>query len=115
MEELTAGVFLLAELYSSGHPQQGKGTQRGRDPQECLGAFSTSYMGSHTTLLKAAIRNDILSRLGKAKQSPVLYLILRSLKYLDQQVKASVLKPHPADRLLKGLGGGTQKGGGKGW
>lgn len=115
MKDLRAGVFLLAEHYSSGHLQQGKGTRRGRDLQECLGAFSTSYVGPCTTLPKAAIQNYILSHLGKVRQPPALHLILRSLKkYLDQQVKASVLKPHPASWRLKGQGGGMRSGGGGG-
>lgn len=84
--------------------------------QECLGAFSTSCVESCTTLLKNSIQNYLLSHLGKVEQSPPLYLILTSLKkYLDKQMKASVLEPQPADCLVMGLEGGMRKGEGKGW
>lgn len=57
-----------------------------------------SYVESHTALLKTSIQNYILSHLGKVRHSPFLYLTLTSLKkYLDQQVKASVLEPQPGN------------------
>lgn len=89
---------------------------QGQDVQEHLGAFSTFYVDSHTTLLKTSIQNYLLSHSGKVRQSPPLYLIPTPLqKHLDQQVKARVLKPQPGNRLAMGLGGEIQKGEEKGW
>lgn len=106
-ENLVSGAFLPAEPHSSGHLQQGKGMQRGLDVQEILGDVSTSYLESHTTLLKISTQNYILRYLGKVKQSPQ--------NYPDQQAKASVLESQPVDCLVMGLGGQIQKGEGKGW
>lgn len=81
-----------------------------------MGVFSTLYVESRTTLLKTSIQNYVLSHSGKVRLSSPLYLILTSLKkYLDQQGKASVLKPQPGNWLVMGLRGEIQNGEGKGW